>query len=262
MTRGAGGAYHPALSRDGNVMVFVSVRPANQEIWIKDLRTGQESSLTASWTCKWGPRFSPDGSRVSFSEVPSWDVYIVPSGGGAPEVVCEACGEATDWSSDGKRIIGNTVDGRAWVLDLTSRRKADLLASRHWVSTDSFSPDNRWFSFLDATSQRGYIAPVREVPVAESEWIDIIDGEPWAWSPEGNLLYATSDRDRHACIWAQRLDPATKRPVGMPFAVFHSHKARVLLANQASLALDVAGSRMVFSMGERTGNIWMAEFKP
>jgi hypothetical protein len=179
-------------------------------------------------------------------------------------MVCEGCGEATDWSSDGKRIIGNTADGRAWALDLTSRRKADLLATHHWVATDTFSPDNRWFSFVDVsygTGQRAYIAPVREVPVAESAWVYIIDGEVWAWAPDGNLLYAASGRDGHFCIWAQRLDAVTKRPLGVPFAVFHSHNARLSLANPKDFTLGVAGGKMLFSMGERTGNIWMAEWK-
>ncbi len=260
LTHDAAGVYEPALSRDGNRMVFVSLRPGNQEVWIKDLRTGQQSPLTASGSIKWGPIFSPDGSKVSFSETASWNVYIVPSGGGAPQMVCEGCGEATDWSPDGKRIIGNTVDGKAWVLDVASWRKTDLLATHHWVATHTFSPVGRWFSFIDATSWRGYIAPVGELPVPASRWIDIIDGE--AWAPNGNMLYAISDRDRHTCIWAQRLDPATKHPVGAPFAMFHSHNARLSLANQDSLRLVVAGVRMAFSMGERTGNIWMAEFKP
>jgi hypothetical protein len=167
--------------------------------------------------------------------------------------------------SDGKHIIGNTLDGQAWILDLASRRKTALLATHHWIATDTFSPDNRWLSFLEVsygTGQRAYIAPTTEVPIAESAWIDIIDGEAWAWAPDGNLLYALSGRDGHMCVWAQRLNPETKRPVGTPFAVFHSHNAGVSLANQPEFTLRVADGKMVFSMGERTGNIWMAEFKP
>jgi serine/threonine protein kinase/Tol biopolymer transport system component len=259
LTHGAAGALMPALSRDGNRIVYVSLRPGNQEVWIKDLRTGQESALTASGSIKYGPTFSPDGSKVSFKE--GEDVYIVPATGGPPEMVCEGCGEATDWSPDGKRIIGNTVDGQAWVLDLASRRKTALLATHHWTSTDTFSPYGRWFGFWDGTSGRGYITPVRDVPVPESAWIDIGNSEAPAWSPDGNLLYASSDRDGHFCIWAQRLHPVTKRPVGAPFAVFHSHNARLSLATP-DFWMSVAGDRMVFSMGERTGNIWMAEFRP
>lgn len=178
-------------------------------------------------------------------------------------MVCARCSEATDWSTDGKRILGNTADGRTWLLELTTRRKTELLATSHWIATDAFSPDNRWFSFLDVNHalERAYIAPVGDTPIPEREWIGIIDGEAEAWSPDGNLLYATSERDGHVCIWAQRLDPSTKRPVGAPFAVFHSHHTRLSLANQTEVTLSIGGKKLVFSLGERTGNIWMAEWK-
>jgi len=63
-------------------------------------------------------------------------------------------------------------------------------------------------------------------------------------------------------VWARRVNPATKTPVGALFAVFHSHNARLSIDQTDRATLDVAGGRMVFCMGERTGNIWMAEFKP
>lgn len=104
------------------------------------------------------------------------------------------------------------------------------------------------------------VAQRGEMDQASEAGTDIIDGEVEAWSPDGNLLYATSKRDGHLCIWAQRLHPVTKRPVGVPFAVFHSHDARLSLANQTENTLSLAGNTIVFSMGERTGNIWMAEW--
>jgi hypothetical protein len=88
-----------------------------------------------------------------------------------------------------------------------------------------------------------------------------MDGEAWAWSPDGNLLYVASSRDGHDCIWARRLHPVTKRPVGEPFAVFHSHSARLAFSNQIETTLAVGNNKLVFGMGERTGNIWMAEWK-
>jgi Tol biopolymer transport system component len=99
---------------------------------------------------------------------------------------------------------------------------------------------------------------VKEPPVAEGEWVYVIDGLPWAWSPDGKLIYAISDRDGHTCIWAQRLDGMTKRPIGPPFPVFHSHDVRLSLTY---MTLSIRGDRMLFSVGERTGNIWMAEWK-
>ena len=175
-------------------------------------------------------------------------------------MVCPGCGEATAWTSDGKRIIGNTVDGQAWVLNLVSRRKTALLATRHWTWTRVFSPDNRWVTFGDATSQppRMYVAPFQsESPIGESTWIAVETAD--AWSPDGKMLYDILGRDGFSCIWAQRHDPGTMRPVGAPFAVFHSpHNLRVSIANWLNISRD----KILFSMGERTGNIWMAEWKP
>jgi hypothetical protein len=83
------------------------------------------------------------------------------------------------------------------------------------------------------------------------------------WSPDGNLLYYLSERDGFRCIRAQRLDPATKRPVGAPFDVYHSHSARRSLMNPALHFLEISLSldRMVFNLEERTGNVWMAKLE-
>ena len=76
------------------------------------------------------------------------------------------------------------------------------------------------------------------------------------------MIYFASDRGGFSCIWAQRLDAVTKRPVGAPFAVFHAHSARISVQDQAEVYLAIGRDKMLFSMAERTGNIWMAEFKP
>ncbi len=258
LTQGSAADFHPALSPDGNKMVWVSARSGNQEIWIRDLRSSENSMLTASRFEKWHPRFSPDGSKVSFSDL-SHNIYIVPATGGAPEMVCDACGEATDWSRDGKRILGDALEGYAWVLDLATRRKSDLLAT-HTGVTGVFSPDNRWIVFGDLTTGHTYVAPFGELPLPESGWIPVVD-EWWDWEWYGDLIYSDSDRDGFNCIWAQRLDAVTRRPIGAPFAVFHAHDARISLANQGEVYLSVSHDRMVFNMTDRTGNIWMAEWK-
>ncbi len=258
LTQDSADNFHPALSHDGNKMAWVSARSGSQEIWIRDLRAGEDTMLTASRTHKWHPRFSYDGSKVSFSD--EKHLYIVPAAGGTPEMVCNECGEATDWSADGKRIIGDNLEPQAWVLDLTTRRKTEVVATRRGIYTGVFSPDNHWVVFIDANTSRTYVAPYNERPASESTWIPIVDG--W-WDPEwyGNLIYTASDRDGFTCIWAQRLDAATKRPLGAPFAVFHAHNARISLANQGVTYVSVGREKMLLNMTERIGNLWMAEWK-
>jgi Tol biopolymer transport system component len=257
--------FHPALSKDGNKMAWVSARSGSQEIWIRDLRTGEEFALTASRTDKYAPRFSPDGSKVSFSasEEKNWTIYVVPATGGTPEKVCEDCGEANAWSPDGKSILGNRLEGQSWVVDVPTWRKRDLLATHQWTAPVGLSPDKRWLSFV--AFNRIYMAPFRgESPIEEGTWIPIADRVTygWTWSPDDNVLYYFSNRDGFTCIWGQRVDAATKRPVGELFAVFHSHSARIKLSDQVTYStLAVADEKMLFNMTEHTSNIWMAEWE-
>ncbi len=113
-----------------------------------------------------------------------------------------------------------------------------------------------------------FIVPFRgEALIPEREWIAVSNGSSWddkpRWSPDGNLLYFTSDRDGFVCLWAQRLNPATKRPIGAPFVIYHVHLARRSMANvgHGPLEISVARDKIVFNMAELTGNIWMTTLK-
>ena len=97
--------------------------------------------------------------------------------------------------------------------------------------------------------------------IAESDWIRIADGLFLDWSPDGHVLYGPATRDGFFCIWGQRLDAETKRPAGEPFPVFHAHRSRLSLSNQNDMGLAMAAHQLLFSMGERTANIWMMEWK-
>lgn len=209
LTHDAAADFHPALSPDGDKMVFISDRTGSQEIWIKDLGSGEESALTATRFGKHLPLFSPDGSRVSFSSYESfqrWNTYVVPATGGAPEMMCE--GLLMSWSSDGKRVLHHEVDWRVRLLDLPSRRDTELFAlPGRTFCCGQFSPDDRWIAFLDNGSGRSYLAPFQgEARVPESAWTDLGDWPKWTWpptwSPDGTLLYGPSFRDGHPCIWA------------------------------------------------------------
>ena len=93
-------------------------------------------------------------------------------------------------------------------------------------------------------------------------------GEWWddkpRWSPAGSLLYFISHRDGFRCIWAQRLDPLTRRPKDAPFAVDHFHNGRLSTMNVhvRAFSFEVSRDRLVFNMGEVTGNIWSTQAPP
>ena len=131
------------------------------------------------------------------------------------------------------------------------------------------SPDGRWIifhKFGGPTIRQVFVAPFRNGLVPREEWIPIT-GENGldrnaAWAPDGRRVYFQSDRDRFRCIWAQNLDPVSKRPIGEPFAVYHSHFARYSLGSVvsiSSISLTTAQDRLFFAEPEITGNIWMLE---
>jgi Tol biopolymer transport system component len=156
-------------------------------------------------------------------------------------------------------------------LDIASRRKTPLIASPDYsLFEPCFSPNGLWVSFNATTlsSSRIYVAAFRgPEPIPQNEWLAVTSGDPWddnpRWSPNGNLMYFTSEIDGFRCISAQRMDPGTKRPQGPPIPIYHSHHARRSLLNVglAALKISVARDRIVFTMGERSGNIWMAKLE-
>ncbi|HSL21958.1 MAG TPA: protein kinase [Vicinamibacterales bacterium] len=272
-----------SLSADGRRLAFVSTRAGSADIWLKDLDSGKETALTATSADEFGPEISPDGNTVGYQLIENgrWGFFLLPIGGdgqpGVAEKVCEDCARVWDFSSDGKHLLVVFQPGiesmSLGLYDLVSRRKTELVnAPRKILARARFSPDDRWISFHEVTGpghSRVDIMPFAEGTVSSPDQvIAVTDDKTFhdkpVWSPDGNLMYFTSDRDGFRCIWAQRLDPKTKRPVGPPLEIYHSHSARrsLLNANIIPLELHVAPGRLLFHLGENTGNIWMVEWKP
>ena len=156
----------------------------------------------------------------------------LPSGIAAGWLTCDPA-----LSPDGKLLAYASDRGGKGVLDI-------------WVQPATRNPP----------SQR--VAPTAgKWPIPKSEWIDVTDGTQWddkpRWSPDGGLLYFTSERDGYRCLWAQRLDPHTHRNVGAAFAVRHFHSGRRSMLNVGLSPLEVAvrPDRIVFVLGELTGNV-------
>jgi len=192
--------------------------------------------------------------------------YFAPSGGGTPQKFPGECTQFTDWSADGEKlayVFGQPP--RIGVWDEKSGEKSEPLAqSPYAMNRFVLSPDNRWAVFritITSNHSRTFVAPVRlgGPPVPESEWILIHEGTgsdrpAAAWSPDGRLVYLLLDTDGFRCLWAQRLNE-TKKPLGPPFAVLHSHGAAHAFIS-TGYGRSIAGNRFIFDQLETTGNIW------
>jgi serine/threonine protein kinase/Tol biopolymer transport system component len=274
ITRGAAIEGIPSLSADGTRLVFTSNRSGGNQVWMKNLDLGRETMLT-TMASTYYPRISADGSTVAYRAYENQTpvLYTVPTVGGLPEKKCENCGVPADFSPDGTKLLCHLVDGnrRTLLLNLRSDERIGWIAHpQYLIVQPHFSPDGRWIAFhSDVAPERVrlFVVPVREGPVPqEKDWIPITEGNTIdrdaGWSPNGNLLYFFSERDGFRCLWAQRLDSATKRPAAPPIPILHLHSRKRALRNVAInlVSISVARDKIVFPLAEVTGEIWKAEW--
>jgi Tol biopolymer transport system component len=270
----------PAVSLDGRRLIMASQRDGNWGLWFRDMNAGSDRLLAMPRFQSMYPRISGDGSRVVF-EQSSHEVYTITLPAVSPEKLCSACGHPTHVSRTGDKVLlefPNPNDHvRLW--DAASKNLSPVLqAPRDRPNaapfSARFSPDDKWISFhtlSSASTRRVFVAPFAGSGTIDSaKWIPVTDGNTLDreayWSPDGRLLYFLSDRDGFRCIWAQRLDPDTKRPAGAAFTVHHLHHAKRSIANvgqsPAAVGLSVAEGKLIFALGELTGHIFMSSQEP
>jgi Tol biopolymer transport system component len=267
--RGGVSERYPTVTADGRKIVFVSDRTGANDIWMKDLTTGEETLLIGTPENAFRGLISPDGSQVAFQRDRNGTRtnYVWPLPAGPERKLCDGCRSLLNWTPDGKSVITSEGDPeRLVMLDVATGRRV-LAAShpKHAIHDGCLSPDMGWIAFklvMSSSAQPVYIAPVRNgSPVPEQEWIriagDYYNYKPF-WSPDGNLVYYYSRQDNFSCLYARRLDPTTKQPQGDAFAVQHFHGEQ-RPADGTAVGYGLAPDRLYLPLMSGKSNIWLAE---
>jgi eukaryotic-like serine/threonine-protein kinase len=260
-------------SRDGKRLAYRAGTLNAPELRVRDLGTNTDLRLAGE-----GVSYlvlSPDGSMVAFSsdESPASSIYTVPASGGVPKKVCDACGRPVEWLAERSKLL---VDGAGpkqrdiHIVDVaTGQTKPLLQSSDRALTMPRLSPDGKVLAFTQAGQGRAtriYLAPFTGEQVPEAQWSLLVDGHDFdrqpVWSPSGEIVYFQSDRDGTRCIWALRVDRATRKALGPPFAAHHIHQLRYSLnelGDPAAVGLTVVNGQMYFAGFETRSNVWMAE---
>lgn len=264
----------PWLTDDGRSIAFASNRSGTYDVWLRDLATGKDSLVAPAFTFPSLPKLTKDGTLVMFQSAIRGRWVSVPAPGAgvrssAPHVVCDACQTFWDLSSDRKwAVLGSDGSTRIWIRDTASGATTEFLKAPGSIGRMRLSPDDRWlaFHYREAGSIRIYVVPFQPgALVGRDRWISITAADTMVfapiWSTDGGTLYYLSDRDGNACVWRQRIDRGTGQPAGDAIAVWHFHEARRSLARipMPTRGLAISRDRIVVSVSEGAGNIWLAK---
>ena len=265
----------PTLNHDGTLMAFSSLQANYWAIRTIDLSTRQERTILTSIDPLTNPVFSGDGQFIIYSDLTD-GIFKISSKGGTAQTLCLGCGTPDDTDLTGSRVLMEPIEppDDLRVLEPGSSSPVTFVPAQESLSRGAWTSDMTWVAFqvavpgsanvqIFAANVAGGRRPKRDA------WVAITDGKSPdrlpTWSPSGKVLYFLSERDGFRCLWAQRLVPDSKKPLGEPLGVMHFHNARRSLKRLGSrtgeIGLSAAGNVAVFTIGELTGNIWLRKEK-
>jgi len=262
----------PSVSRDGKKAAFIAysgTQVADIGVRLRDLTNGQETTIpTQGGSLALLPRLSPDGSVLAYRDrvAGSWRTFLVPAGSTSGREICQSC-LVLDFFPGNDFALAMDMSGGLVKMKLQSGETTPILAAGKENISDAFlSPDGKWLAWHagEPDGQAAIrIGPVDDAGKAEENKILIARDDrylsPPAWSPNGRYLYYLSEKNDRCSLYAQGLDPLTKKPVGEARELYFSPDSRFNLNYPKTLGMiRVATGKVVFMASELQGNIYLA----
>ena len=256
-------AVSPSLSLDGRLLAFKRGAGAfldAGQIYVKPLPNGDAVRLTDDPRPKYGPVFTPDGSRIAYTQFTSegtsvsWDTWTVPVLGGAPtRLLPNASG--LGWLPSGLVLFSEITSGlHMQVVTATESRMSSRvvyspvleMGMAHYSSP---SPDSRAALIVEMGKTHTFDSPCRLVPLDGSSAGHIVGPAGMcysaAWSPDGRWMYFAANVGGHSHLWRQQV------PNGAPEQITFG------TTEEEGLAISHDGRSLITSVGRRESAIWL-----
>jgi serine/threonine protein kinase len=249
----------PSLSADGRMLTFkrgdTSFLSPGQ-IFVKRLPNGESVQLTTSAGRKYGPVFTPDGSRVAYTEVASgaWDTWTVPVLGGQPVRLLPNASGLT-WIADHLVLFSEITSGlHMGIVTATEGRRDSreiyIDPDEHAMAHYSFaSPDRQSVLVVEMSGAHAFTQPCRLIPFDGSSAGRQVGPQgsclSAAWSPDGRWMYFGAVVGGSAHLWRQRF------PDGAPEQITFGP------LEEEGIAIAPDGRSLVTSVGMRRSAVWI-----
>jgi Tol biopolymer transport system component len=227
------------------------------QIYVKQLPNGESVQLTNDAARKYAPVFTPDGSRIAYTNWPAsgiWDTWTVPVLGGQPTRFLPNASGLT-WIADHRVLFSEIKTGLHMGLVTATEGRADsreiyIQPNEHAMAHYSYaSPDRRWVLVVEMIGAHAFTLPCRLVPFDGSS-----AGRPVgpqgtctsaAWSPDGKWMYFGATVGSSSHLWRQKF------PDGMPEQITFGP------LEEEGIAVAPDGGSLVTSIGTRRSTIWI-----
>jgi eukaryotic-like serine/threonine-protein kinase len=180
------------VSWDGHWVTYVAYPELT--LWRSKIDGSERIQLTFAPTEAHQPRWSPDGTRIAFTDAQPgkpWKVLVVPAVGGRAQDLAPGM-SAVDptWSADGNSIVFTAGYGTSQTsiasIDLTTHQSTKLPGSDTLFSARA-SRDGRYVAAFSTDAKKLMLYDVRM-----EKWSELAQGGAFAfenWSQDGRYIY-------------------------------------------------------------------------